>query len=123
MKQKEQQLSNELVKQELQTLIDNIDERNENLLSAARNGKSIEQQNNIRLRSTPYLSLQRRGLITVDYLIAEFDRIQERTTRHSSAERKCIVNLVLTAVHNAAVKQAKQQESNDNKKDTEHDTE
>lgn len=113
MKDKEQQLTRELVRQELAQLIDNIDNHNELTLEAARARVSAERREEIRLKSTPYLSLRRRGLITVDYLIEEFDRIQDRTSRHSSNERRCIINLVMTAIHNAAVKQAKEQEDNE----------
>ena len=107
----EQKLTTEQVRQELALLIDSIDKKNEAVLEAARARVSAERRGDIKLKSTPYLSLQRRGLITVDYLLTEFDRVQDRTSKHSSAERKCITNLVLTAFHNAAVKEAKRKES------------
>lgn len=115
------ELSKQQVRDELQLLIDNIDTHNEQILDAARARVSAERRGEIRLKSTPYLSLQRRGLITVDYLITEFDRIQDRTTRHSSAERKCITNLVMTAVHNAAVKQAEKEKESTDKPEQDND--
>lgn len=124
MEQQEHKLTNEQVRDELERLIESIDKRNEQILDEARSKcKTPEEMQNVRLRSTPYLSLKRRGFINADYLIAEFDKIQERTSKHNSSERKCITNLVLTAFHNAAVKAAKTLEdiNNQNEKTDEEE--
>jgi len=51
-----------------------------------------------RLRSTPILKIRREGNLNVDYLLAEFQRVQDRTSQLSANQRNAVAALVWKAL-------------------------
>jgi len=58
--------------------------------------KSLKEDQ--RLRSTPILKIRREGNLNVDYLLAEFQRVQDRTSQLSANQRNAVAALVWKAL-------------------------
>lgn len=65
-----------------------------------------------RLKRNPYGTLQEKGMMKTDFVMQEFNKIQNKQSNLPSGERKVISEIVMCAFSRLMVKMSKQEKEN-----------
>lgn len=91
------ELTSKEVKLQINEVLDEIKKRREEVRLASKSGE---------LKRSPFMSLDEKGMLNADSLVAEYDVIQAKKSTLSSGERQVIQQIVWAGLRKAAIKKA-----------------
>lgn len=91
------ELTSEEVKLQINEVLDEIKKRREEVRLVSKSGE---------LKRSPFMSLDEKGMLNADSLVAEYDVIQAKKSTLSSGERQVIQQIVWAGLRKAAIKKA-----------------